>query len=136
MADTDRTSGELNAREGGKLIADEVGTATVSGENLDSGNGVSQAGITITVSARLIDLFGVENVVISHVGDQGGVEIPLTECVGPDDKSKYTGTTTSNRGLSGFSLLPLVDVPPLFVARDLGCHTRGAGGLLSFKPGE
>ena len=115
----ERTKVELLAREGGKIVANEAGTVTVRTENLDSKTDVSQVTMTMKVSADWVDAYGVENVRIAHVDDEGEVETLVPVCTGPDENNEFTCVAVTDRGLSEFSLLALADVPAEFSARNL-----------------
>ena len=119
LTDEQRTKVELLAREGGKIVANEAGTVTVTTENLDPQTGISDATVTMKVSANWVETYGVENVRIAHVDHDGEVENLVPVCTGPDDNNEYTCVANTDRGLSEFSLLALVDVPAAFFARNL-----------------
>ena len=114
-----RTVAELEARKEGKIIGNEAGVVTVLTPGLDSKTNVEEVEITLKVSARWIDRFGVENVRIAHIDDEGNVEMLVPVCEGPDDKDEYTCVGVTERGFSEFSLLALVDIPSGFSAENL-----------------
>ena len=118
LPDQDRTVVELLARQAGKIVANEAGTVTVRTTNLSSGD-VGDVDITIKGSFQWILEFGFANVRIAHIDSEGRVEILVPVCTGPDLNLDFTCTATSERGLSEFSLLALVDRPPAFTAKKL-----------------
>ncbi len=119
LTQEERTKVELLAREDGKIVANEAGTVSVVTENLDPTADVKDAAVTMKVSANWVDIYGVENVRVAHVGHDGEVETIVPVCTGPDENNEYTCVAQTDRGLSEFSLLALVDVPPAFFARNL-----------------
>ena len=130
LADEDRTRVELAAREDGKIVADEAATVSVETENLTTGD-VAEVKVVMKVSAKWIELFGVENVRIAHVSDTGEVEILIPErCIETIPDVEFTCLGRTQRGFSEFSLLALVDIPALFSARNLTISPE------SVEPGE
>ena len=119
LTEASRTGVELKARARGKTVASEAGTVTIRTENLDNERDLGLVTITMKVSADWIDRVGVGNVRIAHVDERGGVETLIPECVGPDENNEYTCEGVTRLGLSEFSLLALVDLPPDFLARNL-----------------
>ena len=119
LDDAARTSVEQAARQQGKTVANEAGMVSFEATNLDPVEDVGEVKVTMKVSALWVDIYGIENVRIAHVSDDGSVENLVPVCTGPDTNNQYTCVGTTQRGLSEFSLLALVDIPPEFSARNL-----------------
>lgn len=119
LSDEDRTHVEIEARQDGKVVANQAAAITVQTTNLDSEADINDVTATLKVSSRWINIYGRENVRIAHVGDDGTVELLVPECTGPDAQNEFTCVGTTTRGFSEFSLLALTDVPPAFTARNL-----------------
>ena len=114
-----RTSVEQAARQQGKTVANEAGMVSFETTNLDPVDDVGEVKVTMKVSALWVDIYGIENVRIAHISEDGSVENLVPVCTGPDGNNQYTCVGTTQRGLSEFSLLALVDIPAEFSARNL-----------------
>ena len=119
LDDAARTAVEQAARQEGKTVANEAGMVSFETTNLDPVDDVGEVSVTMKVSAQWVNIYGEENVRIAHVADDGSVENLVPICTGPDRNNQYTCVGTTQRGLSEFSLLALVDIPPDFSARNL-----------------
>lgn len=120
LLDKGRAEVEVEARKGGNSVADHAGMIAIGMTNLDSKADVSHLEVSMKISARWVDIFGVGNVSIAHVDERGNVEFLPTECAGPDEENnEYTCVGVTRQGFSEFSLLALGKISLEFLVQNL-----------------